>query len=582
MKNKNGFTLTELLAIIVIICVLLAIAIPLYRKVHVQVLEQSYYNVKSAIEVAAEKYASETDITVTNVDTLVKTGYLPADDEKGNIYDPRDNSKTLNCYEVDIINNNNEYQATLMNNKINSDNSCDISYIQISTGLLCNGSACKNTWYGKGDMNLSLDSNYLQNNYSISITNGDIISYQWSSTSGAKSNESTFTIKDNSNVINSDYSVSIVVKKDNDYKTYSIHHIIKIDNESPVVLQNESKVDNENWSTEKTIKIIATDRVGSGLKGYYIQKKNTENSCPTDISLYTNENSKTINENGEYILCVIDNVNNISNFNTITVEKIDPNKPKIPIISANDYVLTGNNHTSSFRLTFYSTSENIAYNISPIHYEYSINNTNNYTISDHLDVDENYNNQIVYAKACSAAGLCSDNNSYEIVYSGNTYYYYPIDSTPSYYDPSPGVSSGISSSASNDCDATCQMMKNSDAWIDLNAQNGNCYPNCSTEVNNQLKALHGTNSDWAKVNSDCGSGCTFHSDGFWYDANGNKLYVTEKQGGSSVSTGGSTSGGSGSGYSGGSNIGTPSWSTCMSNCGGSSNQTECGDACDAM
>jgi type IV pilus assembly protein PilA len=572
VKDKKGFTLTELLAIIVIICILLVIAVPIYRKIKEQSLNQSYKNVVSTIEVAAEKYASDTGIEITNVDQLVKTGYLPADDETGNVYDPRDNS-ILNCYEIDIINNgNDEYNAELKSERKTNDNNCDISYIQENSGLLCNDSSCKTTWYEKGKIILSVDYNYISTKYSISKEN--ILSYNWTSTTGANASTETFTIEDNNNVINSKYNVTIITKDGN--KIY-IKQLIRIDNEAPNVFENEAGIDNNKWDSSKTIKVIGSDGVGSGIKGYYIFKNNNAIQCPTDLNLYTNNNTYTVTENGQYSLCMIDNVNNISTIKTITVEKVDSVKPDIPIISASDYVLTENTHASSFTLTIYSTDTNLAHNISPVHYEYAIDNANNFTNSNHLDIDSSYNGKTIYAKACSEAGLCSDNNSYKVVYSETGNYYYPV--VPG-ITPSPSVSGSIINSAKDDCDATCQMEINSDAWLKINSNNGNCYPNCSLEVLNQLKDLQNSNSDWSKVNSDCGSGCTFHSDGYWYDANGNKLYSTNNQ--TNNNNGGSNtgSGGGGSGTGTGSNIGTDSWRNCMSNCGESTNQTACGDACD--
>src|SRR5574344_2162739 len=100
LKNK-GYTITELLAVIVILGILISIGVTAYNGIKKDTLETTYKNVTSIIETAAVKYANDTGETLTNVNTLVEQGYLKADDESGNIYDPRDNS-TLNCHTISI------------------------------------------------------------------------------------------------------------------------------------------------------------------------------------------------------------------------------------------------------------------------------------------------------------------------------------------------------------------------------------------------------------------------------------------------------------------------------------------------
>ena len=44
MKNKKGFTLTELLAVIVILAIIIAIAVPSYMKIKKNIDENNYNN----------------------------------------------------------------------------------------------------------------------------------------------------------------------------------------------------------------------------------------------------------------------------------------------------------------------------------------------------------------------------------------------------------------------------------------------------------------------------------------------------------------------------------------------------------
>jgi len=102
LKRKKGFTLTELLATVAVMVIVLTIAVPLYNTVRENTLNSSYSNLVAYIESKAQNYANDTGAVLTNVDTLIKEGYLQADDDKSNIYDPRTN-EVLNCYMIMIV-----------------------------------------------------------------------------------------------------------------------------------------------------------------------------------------------------------------------------------------------------------------------------------------------------------------------------------------------------------------------------------------------------------------------------------------------------------------------------------------------
>ena len=83
MKNK-GFTLVELIAVIVIIALVLALTTGIFIGVRKNILEQVYENTINDILTKAESYAKETGMTGTidiNVVFLIKNGYLKADDD---------------------------------------------------------------------------------------------------------------------------------------------------------------------------------------------------------------------------------------------------------------------------------------------------------------------------------------------------------------------------------------------------------------------------------------------------------------------------------------------------------------------
>ena len=101
MRNKKGFTLVEVISAIVILSIIITLGVFSITKVRSNILEKQYKNIKLEIELAAEKYYSDTESKEVYVDTLIKEGYLKANNKSMTITDPRDKT-ILNCYIVTI------------------------------------------------------------------------------------------------------------------------------------------------------------------------------------------------------------------------------------------------------------------------------------------------------------------------------------------------------------------------------------------------------------------------------------------------------------------------------------------------
>lgn len=198
MKNKKGFTLVELIAVVVIVAVVIGIGVPVFINVRKNVLNNQFENVKTRIEAAAVKYANDTQIITVSVGKLIEEGYLTADDQKA-IYNPVDNS-SLNCKIVEVSLNDGTYTAKLTDNGELEDGTCSnynatvASLIKITCYSETNDESelakCEktlkntnNAWYS-GSVKLSLDDKVTKN----------VSDYRWQGLTGESSNESEIIV----------------------------------------------------------------------------------------------------------------------------------------------------------------------------------------------------------------------------------------------------------------------------------------------------------------------------------------------------------------------------------------------------
>lgn len=111
MNNKKGFTLVELLAVIVILGVLTAIAVPSVLGISKKIKTDMYESKIKTIEVAAELWADDhksdclSQINTLQVGQLIPD-YLKADDNSGNFNSPTDGTslkgKSLNDLGINV------------------------------------------------------------------------------------------------------------------------------------------------------------------------------------------------------------------------------------------------------------------------------------------------------------------------------------------------------------------------------------------------------------------------------------------------------------------------------------------------
>ena len=392
MKNKKGFTLIELIAVLVVLSILITSSVAVFINIRNSVLRKEKNNLITYLETKAIEYANETNVTAVSVEDLIKIGLIKPDDET-DIYDPV-TRESMNCYIIDLVWEDGEYKAKFGSNVGKNGTTCN-EYTRRKNLVICQvvGNNCndiKNEHWFKDDITIGLK---FVNGKRIIKESGYEIS--WKSNTGISSIEDT--IKTNVDLIaNINYTAKVI--KDNEVSEAS--QIVNIDKEAPII--NEIKY-NTNWSKSKEIEIIASDGLGSGVGGYVIVLENEK------CSGYNTNNKITIKSNGNYKVCIRDKAGNETE-KVIKVSTIDT-KPENPIISASDGIASGNFHSKDYILSWKST-----YNgTQDLVYYYGTDKTKMINKGTSVGAKKEQYNVIMYVKACTKeSNLCSGISSYKI------------------------------------------------------------------------------------------------------------------------------------------------------------------------
>ena len=396
--NRKGFTIVELLGAMAILGIIIAIAGGVYTKVYENQKEHTYKNKVSTIEVAAEKWAEETNLsrtTTITVKRLVAESFYQADeyDEENTIMvvnDPRDDSSML-CNTIDVVVEDGSVKA-----KFTGEKDCDLSnkeeerakvkiaayeYDIVTKKVLKTLKDRDNPntllpWTRHAVLLVVEPTEEGYRDYTrVIYTNGayseekvvknNILNTSLILNKVIEPNDYANTyLVDTEVLLNTEYNIAIdLPKSDNNDKIYGLKSndiIVRIDKEVPSIT---TSVDGGyTTSSKKKVVIKGSDGAGSGLKTFYVT---TSPNGYKEGELMNNPSNPLVDNTleielglGTYYVYGEDNVGNINDNNNgkgpekIEIINIDDSSPSC-VISITRGTLGKNGwYTSDVELTF--------------------------------------------------------------------------------------------------------------------------------------------------------------------------------------------------------------------------------------
>ena len=352
--NRKGFTLVEMLAVIVLIALLAVIGIGTYTNVNESAKQKTLESKKEQIRSSALKWAKENNIsnkTILSVNTLVVEGYLTADENEvgkiGLIENPVTGENMI-CNTVDITLKDGEYIAVVNDTAQNCtlatqslvDTNISIKVVDAKNKPVT-GSSSIAAWTNQNVMIIVSSSSYDSRATSISYDfEGNTVTKQ---KSGKQKYTGNAYVKEeeagnyynvfhiNANLIlNTKIVVTYNIAGES---TKSRAYTIRIDKEEATAIVDT----NSEWTTtDKKITVKTDDGKGSGPRYFYITT--TDNAADRNASNRYNATgydkiTKKL-EIGKYYVWTEDRAGNVSTKPKVVFEvnNTDPHQPKCNVI----------------------------------------------------------------------------------------------------------------------------------------------------------------------------------------------------------------------------------------------------------
>ena len=317
MKNKKGFTLMELLSVIVLLGIIITIGLFSISSIRKAILDRQYKNLKTEIELAAEKYYQDTENTFFYVQTLIDEGYIKTDNSSLNIYSPID-SNIMNCYMINVV----DGKATLDDKKKNEECNAEIAG-NYELKIIRENDKASDKWYKESEELSAVKSDNSED---------DSLIYTWTTDLNPNTiwDQRKFDLKnllsEKGGVIN---DVFYVQANSGDKSYRSAGKRIKIDTVKPIIDTVNISGDQNEWVKQRDVTIKAHD-VGAGIVGYLFSDKADCSGNFEKLTKPQNEFTlkRTFKSNGEYYFCLIDDAGNKAVSEQIVIQKVDSIPPK--------------------------------------------------------------------------------------------------------------------------------------------------------------------------------------------------------------------------------------------------------------
>ena len=317
MKNKKGFTLMELLSVIVLLGIIITIGLFSISSIRKAILDRQYKNLKTEIELAAEKYYQDTENTFFYVQTLIDEGYIKTDNSSLNIYSPID-SNIMNCYTINIV----DGKATLDDKNKNEECNAEIAG-NYEIKIVRENDKTSDKWYKESEILSAVKSDNSVD---------DSLIYTWTTDLNPNTiwDQREFDLKNLLNEKGGVINDVFYVQANSVDKSYrSAGKRIKIDMVKPIIDNVNISGDQNEWVKQRDVTIKAHD-LGSGIVGYLFSDKSDCSGNFEKLTKPQNEFTlkRTFKSNGEYYFCLIDDAGNISDSEKIVIQKVDGKPPK--------------------------------------------------------------------------------------------------------------------------------------------------------------------------------------------------------------------------------------------------------------
>ncbi len=338
--KRNGFTLVEILAVFSIIAFLGIIAIPSFQVVYSHVTEEMLKSKMSYIQSAAESWASETGLLITNVDYLIQEGKLEADDETGIYENPVDHS-SLNCRVVRLHYENNQYSAEVTEEEV-----CDYD------ALLLENSKISLHRYDSSHQ-LMVDDGWTNDAVTLEIAlqpdydyPEDVVEIRWSGADLEKvvsvdhdfDEKKTLELRANQ-ILNTFVEAQVTFLHEEKLVTYQARTLVQIDKQNPLIYDEDILVyQADEWTKDgKKVAFTMGDVNGSGIDAYALLQDS--NYCLGEDVAYIKTMQPSVVQTlpaGKYFICARDQAGNFSqeySTSSFVVDQVDLISPQVTVES---------------------------------------------------------------------------------------------------------------------------------------------------------------------------------------------------------------------------------------------------------